>query len=259
MKLEERLGATPTSGAGIQGRGELFRVGHRDDRTGRTGWSELYGRQKGKKLGVYHVELLQRLLPKLALDPSVPLCDPASLFHGQGGPLWLEIGFGGGEHLVDEARLHPEANFIGCEAFLNGMAKALELIETRRVENVRLYRGDGRAVIDALPDRALDGVYLLYPDPWPKRRQHKRRFLTDEMLTRLARVMRSGAELRFATDIDDLAGWTLARVLRSRDFDWPVECSAEWQRPWPGWQGTRYEAKALSQSRRPVYLHFVRR
>lgn len=142
---------------------------------------------------------------------------------------------------------------------MNGIAKALALIEAGRLRNVRLYNGDARAVIAALPGEALDGAYLLYPDPWPKRRHHRRRFLSDETLARLARVMRPGAELRFATDIDGNAGWSLARVLRSPDFVWAPAGSRDWQRPWEGWTGTRYEAKALHGGRRPAYLTFLRK
>lgn len=224
----------------------------------RAGLPSLYGRQKGKKLGIRHKTLLEQLLPSLSIDLSQPLTEPANLFGGRRAPLWLEIGFGGGEHLVDEASLSPQVNFIGCEAFLNGMAKALELIAMHDLNNVRLHQGNAQDVLERLPPAALDGIYLLYPDPWPKRRQHKRRFISDEGLAALARVMRKGAELRFATDVDDYAGWTIARILRSREFVWPAEGAKDWQKPWPNWRGTRYEAKALSQGRRPVYLTFVR-
>lgn len=217
----------------------------------------LFGRRKGKKLRGRHAELLRTLMPEVALDASKPI-DATSLFADSQTALWLEIGFGGGEHLAAEAAKHPRFGYIGCDAFLNGVAKALTLIDAQHLRNVRLYEGDARAVIEALPANALDGVYLLYPDPWPKRRQRKRRFLSDEMLTRLARVMRPGAELRFATDIDDNAGWTLARVLRSNDFNWTPRNAADWQSPWAGWSGTRYEAKALIEARRPAYFTFVR-
>ena len=160
------------------------------------------------------------VLPCLSFDTSRPIPDPACLFPGRPSALWLEIGFGGGEHLAAQAQAHPDIGYIGCEAFLNGVAKALALIEASQLRNVRLYNGDARAVIEALPSEALDGVYLLYPDPWPKRRHHRRRFLSGEMLARLAQVMRPGAKLRVATDIDGNAGWSLARVLRSLDFVW---------------------------------------
>jgi tRNA (guanine-N7-)-methyltransferase len=189
---------------------------------------------------------------------SNPILDPAALFGGRRGPLWIEIGFGGGEHLAASAVRHPEVNFIGCESFLNGIAKALELIEDGGLGNIRLHDGDARHVIEALPARSVDGVYLLYPDPWPKRRQHKRRFVSDETLARLARIMREGAELRFATDVDDYAAWTLARVLASPDFTWCAGTARDWQVPWEEWPGTRYEAKAKAEGRRPAYLTFVR-
>jgi tRNA (guanine-N7-)-methyltransferase len=221
--------------------------------------ARLHGRRRGKKLHGHQASLLSAALPRLSIDASQPLPDPAGLFPDRPSTLWLEIGFGGGEHLATEALAHPNTGYIGCEAFLNGIAKALMLIEAFSLRNVRLHNGDARTVIEALPQETLDGVYLLYPDPWPKRRHHKRRFLSSEMLTRLARVMRPGAELRFATDLDDNAGWTLAHVLRSPDFVWTAAGPADWQRPWAGWTGTRYETKALSAARRPVYFTFLRK
>jgi tRNA (guanine-N7-)-methyltransferase len=217
----------------------------------------LFGRRRGKRLTARHDELMKSLLPAIALDASRPI-HPESLFAGRPAALWLEIGFGGGEHLAAAARANPETGFIGCEAFRNGVAKALMLIDESNLGNVRLHEGDARAVVDALPAGSLDGVYLLYPDPWPKRRQRKRRFLSDAMLERLARAMRPGAELRFATDIDDNAGWTLARILRSAAFAWTPGSARDWREPWAGWSGTRYEAKALREARRPAYFTFTR-
>ncbi|MGO9675253.1 MAG: tRNA (guanine(46)-N(7))-methyltransferase TrmB [Methylocella sp.] len=217
----------------------------------------LFGRRRGKRLTARHDELLLSALPGIALDPSRPI-EPQTLSAASPHATWLEIGFGGGEHLAAAAGADPRALFLGCEAFRNGVAKALMLIEEQELGNIRLYEGDARAVIEALPVAALDGVYLLYPDPWPKRRQRKRRFLSDLMLTRLARIMRPGAALRFATDIDDNAGWTLARVLRAPHFSWMPRSAADWRKPWEGWTGTRYEAKALREGRRPAYFTFVR-
>jgi tRNA (guanine-N7-)-methyltransferase len=227
--------------------------------TDRLQGAKLYGRHKGKKLRAHQAELLETLLPALTFDPSQKIADAAALFAGAPDAIWLEIGFGSGEHLMAEAESHPERGYIGCESFENGVAKALTSAEKKRLANLRLYRGDAAQVIAALPDRALAGVYLLYPDPWPKRRHHKRRFLSDEMFAALARVMRAGAELRFATDIDDNAGWTLLRALRSADFIWRASCAADWREPWPDWSGTRYEAKALNAGRAPIYLTFVRK
>lgn len=221
--------------------------------------ARLHGRRKGKKLRSHQAALLETLLPVLTLDPTQPITDLAGLFADKPREIWLEIGFGGGEHLIAEAESHPACGFIGCEPFQNGLAKAVVQAEARKLANLRLYCGDAGAVIEALPDRALQGVYLLYPDPWPKRRHRKRRFLSDEMLAALARVMRPGAELRFATDIDDNAGWTLARMLRSPDFIWRAATAEDWREPWAGWHGTRYEAKALAARRKPAYLTFVRK
>lgn len=218
----------------------------------------LHGRRKGKKLRAKHTELIRTVLPAVRFDPSETVGSPASLFDESPSTLWLEIGFGGGEHLTAEASAHPKFGYIGCEPFLNGVAKALALIEAGDLHNVRIYDGDARAVIEALPSEALDGVYLLYPDPWPKRKHHKRRFLSDDMLMQLARVMRPGAELRFATDVDDNAGWTLARILRSLNFVWAPTGPQDWQQPWREWSGTRYEAKALKDARRPAYFTFRR-
>jgi tRNA (guanine-N7-)-methyltransferase len=232
-----------------------------NSKAGATGRSapRLHGRRKGKRLRAHQAALVETLLPQLALDVSQKITDAAALFPDAPRDIWLEIGFGGGEHLIAEAQAHGACGFIGCEPFENGIAKALAKAEAARVTNLRLYQGDAGTVIEALPERALSGVYLLYPDPWPKRRHRKRRFLSDEMLSALARVMRPGAEIRFATDIDDNAGWTLARVLRSKDFIWRASDAEDWRKPWAGWGNTRYEAKALAAGRTPVYLTFVRR
>jgi tRNA (guanine-N7-)-methyltransferase len=212
----------------------------------------LYGRSKGKALRQHQSELMAELLPRLALDLASPL------------PLRpdretrLEIGFGGGEHLIEAAAREPDADFFGCEPFVNGMAKLLARIEERGLANIRLYQGDAAEVLDRLPDASLSRVYIFYPDPWPKRRHRKRRFISPENLERLARVMRPGAELRFATDIDDYAAWTLARLRFCDAFRWRAEAAQDWLEPWQGWTRTKYEAKAMAAGRRPVYLTFIR-
>ncbi len=218
----------------------------------------LRGRRVGKPLTGYRRELMDVLLPRIAVDPSRAI-DPAALFTRPRADLHLEIGFGGGEHLLAVAGHEPDVGFIGCEPFVNGMARALAELATADLDNLRLHCGDAGEVIDALPGACLGRVYLFYPDPWPKRRQQKRRFVSDEMLARLARAMRRGAELRFATDIDDYCGWTLARLLRSPDFHWVASKAEDWQRPWPDWVHTRYEAKAHAEGRRGCYITAVRR
>jgi tRNA (guanine-N7-)-methyltransferase len=218
----------------------------------------LYGRRKGKKLRPHQAGLIVDLLPQIALDAERKITDLPGEFDDEPVRIWLEIGFGGGEHLVAEARAHRDWGFLGCEPFVNGVAKLLACIDAEELDNLRVFQGDAAMLIAALPDGCLDGIYLLYPDPWPKRRQRKRRFISDEMLAHFARVLRTGAQLRFATDIDDYAGWTLARILRAADFSWPAETAADWHEPWEGWQATRYETKALTAGRKPVYLTFVR-
>ena len=218
----------------------------------------LRDRRVGKPLSGYQRELMEVLLPRMTIDPSRPI-DPARLFTEPCSSLHLEIGFGGGEHLLAAAKREPSTGFIGCEPYVNGLARALADLATADLDNIRLYCGDAGVVIDALPEASLGRVYLFYPDPWPKRRQQKRRFVSDDTLARLARAMQPGAELRFATDIDDYCGWTLARLLRSPDFRWTASRAADWQRPWSHWVRTRYESKAFAEGRRGRYITAVRR
>ncbi len=221
--------------------------------------NRLHGRRSGKPLALYQRELARTLLPRLAIDCSAPIVDLAGLFPGRPDKVWLEIGFGAGEHLIDQAARHRDVGLIGCEPFLNGMARALADLATGDLDNIRLHGGDAADLLDALPSASLDRVFLFYPDPWPKRRQRKRRFVSDATVGVLARVMRRGAHLRFATDIDDLCGWTLARLLRSPDFAWEARTAADWREPWPDWTGTRYERKARAEGRSPCYITAVRR
>jgi tRNA (guanine-N7-)-methyltransferase len=217
-----------------------------------------FGRRKGKKLRAAQGDLVEKLLPSLRVTPGLT---PSALFpasNSEARQTWLEIGFGGGEHLAAQARSHPDVNFIGCEPFVNGMAKLLAVIEQEKLENIRIWDEDVTDLLRTLPDACLDRVYILYPDPWPKRRQRKRRLVSDETLAELARVMRPGAELRFASDIDNYIGWVLARALRSPDFLWTAERPDDWRKPYEGWPGTRYEAKAIREGRVPSYLRFVR-
>lgn len=212
----------------------------------------LYGRSKGKALRQHQAELMSALLPRLALDLAAPL-----QIHPE-RELRVEIGFGGGEHLIEAAAREPDVDFIGCEPFVNGMAKLLSHIEARGLTNIRLFQGDAAEVLDRLPTESLSKVYLFYPDPWPKRRHRKRRFVSPENLARLARVLRPGSELRFATDIDDYAAWTLARLRACDAFRWTARRADDWLTPWEDWTQTKYEAKAVAAGRRPVYLTFVR-
>jgi tRNA (guanine-N7-)-methyltransferase len=219
----------------------------------------LYGRAHGKALRPHQSGLVADLLPRLSLDVSKPIADVKTLFPSAVRETRLEVGFGGGEHLVETATREPDVGFIGCEPFINGVARLLSQIEARGLHNILLHRGDAVEVVDRLPDASLSRVYLFYPDPWPKRRQRKRRLVSADTLTRLARVMQSGAELRFATDIDDYAAWTLARLRGRPEFRWTATKASDWTTPWSGWAPTKYERKAMAAGRKPVYLTFLRR
>jgi tRNA (guanine-N7-)-methyltransferase len=216
-----------------------------------------FGRRKGKALRPGQETLVEHVLPRLAGPAEGPV-DPAALFGRPPPRLVLEIGFGGGEHLAANAAAHPETGFIGCEPFVNGMAKMLAAIERDGLANVRLWDRDATDLLPRLPDGAVDEIYLLYPDPWPKRRQRKRRFVSPGTVRAFARVLKVGGRFRFASDIDDYAGWTLARVLADPAFRWTAARADDWRLPWAGWPGTRYEAKALREGRRPTYLAFER-
>jgi tRNA (guanine-N7-)-methyltransferase len=224
---------------------------------GRRGF---FGRRSGHRLRPRQAGLIETLLPVLTLDLGHPAASPLpTLFPVPVDDVRLEIGFGGGEHMVAAAEANPNSGFIGCEPFVNGMAKALAAIAERGLRNIRLHHGDAVAVIDWLPAQSIAGIDLLYPDPWPKRRHWKRRFVDDTRIVQLARILCPGAAFRFATDSGDYAAWTLIRFLRSLDFEWTADCADDWRRPWPGFVRTRYEAKAVREGRVPCYLVFRRR
>jgi tRNA (guanine-N7-)-methyltransferase len=170
----------------------------------------------------------------------------------------LEIGFGGGEHLHQRAGSMPAAGFIGIEPFVNGMAKLMSQLEREPRDNIRVYGDDATQLLDWLPSGSLAGIDLLYPDPWPKKRHWKRRFVNRPNLDRFARVMRPGGVFRFASDIDTYVDWTLLHVRAHPQFEWLAETADDWRNPYPGWPGTRYEAKAIREGRTPAYLEFRR-
>jgi tRNA (guanine-N7-)-methyltransferase len=217
-----------------------------------------FGRRKGHALKPRQAALLDTLLPRLALDLSAPApADLRALFNGV-DEVRLESGFGGGEHLIAEAERHPRTGFIGIEPFINGMAKALVAIEERKLGNIRLHHGDATDLLAWLPAASLIRFDLLYPDPWSKRRHWKRRFVQDKSVAAIARIVKAGGEFRFASDIPDYVAWTLMRLMRSPDFTWTAEQASDWRQPWPGFSGTRYEAKAKREGRTPCYLIFRR-
>jgi tRNA (guanine-N7-)-methyltransferase len=218
-----------------------------------------FGRRKGRPLRGQQIELFDTLLPRLALNVSAPAPnDLKTLFPVSVDDVRLEIGFGGAEHLLSEAGNNPRTGFIGCEPFVNGMAKALAAIDADKLANIRLHHADAAELIDWLPASALARIDLLYPDPWPKRHHWKRRFVTDTSIVKLARILRPGGALHFASDWANYAEWTLRRFLRSPDFTWTAERADDWRKPWPGFIRTRYEAKAIREGRTPCYLIFRR-
>jgi tRNA (guanine-N7-)-methyltransferase len=218
-----------------------------------------FGRRKGHPLRARQADVLSTLLPRLAINLAA--ASPASLtalFPLPVDDVRLEIGFGGAEHLLAQAQLHPRTGFIGCEPFVNGMAKALAIIDTQKIANIRLHPADAMELLDWLPDASIARVDLLYPDPWPKRRHWKRRFVNDASVAKFARVIRPGGEFRFASDWANYADWTLLRLARSPDFTWAAERADDWRQPWPEFIRTRYEAKAVREGRMPCYLIFRR-
>jgi tRNA (guanine-N7-)-methyltransferase len=218
-----------------------------------------FGRRKGHPLRARQVELFDALLPKLAPDlTQAAPADLGSLFNTPLDDVRLEIGYGGAEHLIEQALAYPRQGFIGSDAFVNAVGKALVAIDDNDLGNVRLHFGDASELINWLPAGAISRIDLLYPDPWPKRRHWKRRFIQDDSLKRLAHILVPGGELRFVTDIADYAAHALARVLRSQDFIWTAETADDWRKPWQGFFRTRYEAKAIREGRTPAYFIFKR-
>ncbi len=220
-----------------------------------------YGRRRGRPLSARQQALMDGVLPRLALDLSQPPPQPLSgLFGTRAGVIetWLEIGFGGAEHLLWQAERNPQAGIIGCEPFVDGVVKALDGIEARQLGNVRLHADDARAVLAWLPDASIARAFILFPDPWPKARHRKRRLVSSATLAALARVMRPGAELRVGTDIGDYARTILIAFQAELAFRWLAEHPDDWRVRPADWPETRYERKAITAGRRCAYLRFVR-
>jgi tRNA (guanine-N7-)-methyltransferase len=219
-----------------------------------------FGRRHGKTIKPLQAEALRANLPRYRIDLGAAAPpDLAHLFAAPVGAVKLEIGFGGGEHLLDCARAEPGIGFIGVEPFVNGMARVMAALGGAPMDNLRVYDDDATALLDWLPAASLQRVDLLYPDPWPKRKHWKRRFVSARNLDRIARVLASGGEFRFASDIDTYVNWTLLHCRAHPLLRWVASGPDDWEDPYPGWPGTRYEAKALREGRRPAYLRFARR
>jgi tRNA (guanine-N7-)-methyltransferase len=215
----------------------------------------LYGRRRGRPLRPGRQALVDGLLRFLAIYLSESgEFDPRAMFADPPRSVWLEIGFGGGEHLAAQAERHPDIGFIGCEVFENGIAKLLGEVERRHLVNIRLFIDDARLLIEALPEASVERVFILFPDPWPKERHHKRRIVSRDTLDGLARIMSDGAELRLATDDPDYFSWMLECVTGHPDFAWLVRRRGDWRERPPGWPPTRYEEKARAAGRPPAFL-----
>jgi len=216
-----------------------------------------FGRTGGRALSARQQDLIDTLLPELEVPVAEPgTLAPADLF-GDKREIWLEIGFGGGEHFVGQAGLHPDVGLIGCEPFVEGMAKALTGIKANDLRNVRLVMDDARPVLSALQDESISRVFILFPDPWPKKRQQKRRLIQPEFLDELHRICRQGAQIRFATDVKSYADEALARFLEHGGFDWRAARADDWRCPPKDHLTTRYESKKLGDCA-PVWLDLVR-
>ena len=209
-----------------------------------------FGRNRGRALRTQQQSLVDTLLPKLAVSVEEVAHAPK---------VALEIGFGGGEHLVAQAAHHPETLFIGCEPFLNGVAKCLSAIARDALTNIRLYRDDARKLLLTLPDASVDTAFILFPDPWPKLRHHKRRLVNAETLSMLARVQKPGGRLLIATDHVDYSVWILEVLLAHPDYRWTAEAKDDWERPPADWTETKYQRKTSAEGRPPLFFECVRR
>lgn len=235
---------------------------------GRDPDKRFYGRRHGKKLSPRQAGLMAARLPQLRLSPDGIAADPLPAESAESGERWaaaqaapalfLEVGFGGGEHLAAQARARPTAHFIGCEPFHNGVAKLLTQIEEGGLDNISVYPDDVRDLLPALPAASFDGVFVLFPDPWPKARHNKRRIIAPDTVASFARILKPGGFLRFASDIDDYIDWALRRISAPPHFTWTANAPADWRIRPADWPETRYERKAKREGRPCAYLHFTR-
>lgn len=219
----------------------------------------VYGRRKGKPLKPQRQSALARVLPRVRIDlPDAGRLDPLCLFPARCRQVWIEVGFGAGEHLAATATTHPDVGIIGCEVFINGVASLARHIDVAALDNVRVYDDDARRLLAALPDQSVGRFFLLFPDPWPKARHAKRRFIGPENLNEIARVLKDGAELRMASDDPGYIRWTLMHLTAHPDFVWTAAGPDDWRNPPPDSTPTRYQIKAVHAGRQPVFLRFSR-
>jgi len=198
-------------------------------------------------------------LPQISIAATERHEDPSGLFVPLVKAVWLEVGFGSGEHLATQAMAHPEIGFIGCEPFINGVARLVRSVEIFNIKNIRIYAGDARQLIEALPDNSIERCFILFPDPWPKRRHHRRRIVSPDTLAELARVIVDGGRLRLASDHRDYVRWILFHTLQQGVFEWCAKSPEDWRTRPSDWPTTRYEKKAAQRGGTSIYLEFNRR
>jgi tRNA (guanine-N7-)-methyltransferase len=264
--------APPMSKAGFPGRKPIWPPNSAARSENAAPKRRHYGRRKGPSLSAHQANLFKTLLPQLALTLEADR-DPRSYFpDAQIADVWLEIGFGGGEHLLWQAEMHRDIGVIGAEPYVSGVAKLLSKLSGpphpdplpqggrgKSTKNIRIYVEDARDIIEALPRASIGRVFILFPDPWPKARHHKRRFIQMAMLDELARIMKPGGEIRFATDDTGYLVWALERFAAHPSFAWLARDSADWCKRPADWSETRYEAKAIREGSACTYLRFIRR
>jgi len=221
-----------------------------------VGYLKSFGRRRGKKLRPGRERLMAQLLPQISIDPNRSIHDQ---FPPAIKSLWLEIGFGGGEHLAAQANAHPDVGLVGCEPFIDGVAKLLAQVDAENLQNVRIHGDDARQIFSTFDQASIDRIFVLFPDPWRKARHHKRRLIQDDILNDFAKLLKDGGELRVASDHMDYVRWTLAHVMRHENFEWTAEGPTDWRVPPTDWIRTRYEQKALAKGDRCVYLCFRRK
>ena len=218
----------------------------------------LYGRRQDKTLRPGQAALFETLLPKIACSNADGDFVPVSSLFSESREIWLEVGFGGGEHLAWHAARNRDVGLIGAEPFVNGVAKLLTKIDSDSLENVRVHFGDARPLMESIGDGVLSRIFVLHPDPWPKRRHFKRRIISPWFFEAAARLLKPGGELRVASDIPDYIRWTLMHARQAPHFEWTARSSADWKERREDWPQTRYEAKAVREGRIPTYLSFRR-
>lgn len=221
----------------------------------------LYGRRRGKALRLGRRAALDRLLPALQITPDdfgAGTLDPRTLFKGAVDEVWLEIGFGAGEHLAAMAKAHPKVGFIGCEPFINGVARLLVDVDRDSLDNIRLVTDDAGLLLDCLETGSISRTFLLFPDPWPKRRHNKRRFIGPKNIDAMARVLKDGAHWRMATDHMDYCRWMLDHMTMAAEFKWLARRPGDWRIRPEDWPPTRYEGKGIEAGRPPAFLSFQR-